>query len=346
MLSTEGTRVTADKKWHRLVYFLILALKLLSIHVAAAKLGISVDETAVTVPVEEMKKSSLLKKMFPITSKMFVRTKDGLTFRQIIQTLDDLVDQKELAIFAAVGWGLVPVTKSIYDLYANVTGRGLGYEEPVQAIKKAEKSKIREAYEVLTPWDDEKLEERIHGRINELTDAAALLYREDDDKGGVQFTGANGTPQKMAKVKGFVPSMAKALFPKKGATQQKLRPFNDSFMFHLVDHVSQASQIGFAVAVVDTVAHVMKLMGFTFQGWVDNATRLFSKVLYSGWITLRLTVLKRFILRKTLPDADDMGKLEVVDDLLNGVFYLIWLFHMLDYFEVQTGLAIKVCFLC
>lgn len=141
----------------------------------------------------------------------------------------------------------------------------MGYEEPVQAIKKAEKSKIREAYEVLTPWDDEKLEERIHGRINELTDAAALLYREDDDKVGVQFSGANDTQHKMAKVKGFVPSMVKALFPKKGATQQKLRPFNDSFMFHLVDHVSQASQIGFAVAVVDTVAHVMKLMGYTFQ---------------------------------------------------------------------------------
>lgn len=37
-----------------------------------------------------------------------------------------------------------------------------------------------------------------------------------------------------------------------------------------------------------------------------------------------------------------MGKLEVVDDLLNGVFYLIWLLQLLDYFEVQTGLALKV----
>jgi hypothetical protein len=150
-------------------------------------------------------------------------------------------------------------------LYANVTGRGLGYEEPVQVIKKAEKSKIREAYEVLTPWDDEKLEERIQDRINELTDAAALLYKEDEDKEGVQFSVADGTQPKMAKVKGFVPTMLKARFSKNGTTQQKLRPFTDSFLFHLVDHVSQASQIGFAVAVVDTVAHVMKLMGFTFQ---------------------------------------------------------------------------------
>ena len=35
--------------------------------------------------------------------------------------------------------------------------------------------------------------------------------------------------------------------------------------FIQVDHVSQASQIGFGVAVVDSVAHMMKLMGFTFQ---------------------------------------------------------------------------------
>eukprot|EP00804_Cyclotella_cryptica_P012990 CCRYP_002324-RC/>CCRYP_002324-RC protein AED:0.11 eAED:0.11 QI:227/1/1/1/1/1/7/165/529 len=342
MASSERTR---GKKWQRLLFFLTLALTLANIHVAAAaKRGIIVDETTVTVPTDEMKKPSLLTKMFPMISKMFIRTKDGLTFQQIIQTLDDLVDQKELSIFAVVGWGIVPVTKSFYELYANVTGRGLGYEEPVQEIKKAEKSKIREAYEVLTPWDDEKLEERIQGRISEFTDAAALRYKEEEEKRGVPVSGVNGTGPKMAKVKGFVPSKLKALFPEKGASQQKLPPFSESFLFHVVDHVSQASQIGFAVAVVDSVAHVMKLMGFTFQGWVDNSARLFSKVIYSGWITLRLTVLKRFILRKTLPNPGDMGKLEVVDDLLNGAFYLIWLFHMLDYFEVQTGLAIKSLF--
>jgi hypothetical protein len=80
------------------------------------------------------------------------------------------------------------------------------------------------------------------------------------------------------------------------------------------------------------------------QGWIDNATKLFSKVVYSGWITHRLALLKRFVLKKTLqPDAHDMGKLEVIDDLLTGVFYLVYLFHVLQYMEVQTGLAIKVC---
>lgn len=44
----------------------------------------------------------------------------------------------------------------------------------------------------------------------------------------------------------------------------------------------------------------------------------------------------------TIFDTSDMGKLKVVDDLLNGAFYLVWVFHMLDYFQVQTGLAVKV----
>lgn len=78
------------------------------------------------------------------------------------------------------------------------------------------------------------------------------------------------------------------------AKRGPLKPFGESFMFHLVDHLSQASKIGFAVAMVDSVAHMMKLMGFTFQGWIDNVSSLFSKIIYSGWITLRLTLLKRY----------------------------------------------------
>ena len=44
-----------------------------------------------------------------------------------------------------------------------------------------------------------------------------------------------------------------------------LPSFEDTVVFHVVDHVSQASQIGFAVAIVDSTAQVAKLMGYTFQ---------------------------------------------------------------------------------
>lgn len=86
------------------------------------------------------------------------RRGDGLSFKQILQTLDDVVDEKELMIFATVGWGLVPVTEFIYELFANVTGRGIDKKPAPAPTKKEKKSKIREAYESLTPWDDDKLE--------------------------------------------------------------------------------------------------------------------------------------------------------------------------------------------
>ena len=165
------------------------------------------------------------------------RRGDGLSFKQIIQTLDDVVDQKELIIFTSIGWGLVPITKFIYGLYAKVTGRG--QEKRVDETNNAEagerkrkireafdnnfyksnteiknKSKIREAYENWTPWDDEGLEETI---------------RHIGEKIG------------------------------------PLPNFEDTVVFHVVDHVSQASQIAIAVAIVDSTAHVAKLMGYTFQ---------------------------------------------------------------------------------
>lgn len=41
-----------------------------------------------------------------------------------------------------------------------------------------------------------------------------------------------------------------------------------------------------------------------------------------------------------------MGKMNVVDNLVDGLLYLVFLFHMLNYAEVQTGLAIKVRSFC
>jgi hypothetical protein len=187
------------------------------------------------------------------------RRVDGLSFRQIIQTLDDVVDEKELTIFAAVGFGIVPVTKSIYEVYANVTGRGLIEEQSVvhsEEVSKQKKSKIREAYEVLTPWDDEKLEESIHDKLSEIADAASSITKGEEE---------TKTTTDSSKRNVLIPNKLKSLFAKKRMKKGPMKQFKDTVLYHVVDHVSQASQIGMAVAVVDSVAHVMKLMGFHFQ---------------------------------------------------------------------------------
>lgn len=38
----------------------------------------------------------------------------------------------------------------------------------------------------------------------------------------------------------------------------------------------------------------------------------------------------------------DLGKLKVVDNLVDGVFYVVWAIRMLQYLEVETGIAVKV----
>lgn len=102
----------------------------------------------------------------------------------------------------------------MYGLYAKITGRGFKQEDMEDDDFVKTKSKVREAYENLTPWNDDQLKENI---------------RSIGEKSG------------------------------------PLAPFEDTYLFHAVDHVSQASQIGVAVAFVDSLAHMAKLMGFTFQ---------------------------------------------------------------------------------
>lgn len=46
--------------------------------------------------------------------------------------------------------------------------------------------------------------------------------------------------------------------------------------------------------------------------------------------------------RFDLNSGGDLGKLHVVNDLVDGLLYLGWVFHLLNYLEFQTGIAVKV----
>mmetsp|Transcript_5255 Transcript_5255/g.11626 ORF Transcript_5255/g.11626 Transcript_5255/m.11626 type:complete len:507 (+) Transcript_5255:69-1589(+) len=289
----------------------------------------NVDKEAEVVVVKaktELKKSALMGKLFPMFSNLFVRREGSPSFKQVFNALADLVDEREFALFAMIGWGLVPVTKSVYDVYANVTGRGLEGEDDEEDVDEGKplKARIREAYEVLTPWDDEKL--------------AASLGREVVGK------------EELGKKKAQSDSTGEG-----GVKRKKLTQFRDTLVFQVVDHISQASKISLAVVVVDCLALIGKMMGYNYGGLMGNAPRIFSKVVITGWIASRLSVFKRYFLKRALPDADgnafdfaseveDMGKLNVVDNLLNGVLYTLWLLHLLDFLEVETGFAVKSLF--
>ena len=45
----------------------------------------------------------------------------------------------------------------------------------------------------------------------------------------------------------------------------------------------------------------------------------------------------------SLGRTTDLGKLNLVDNLLDGTIVVVWLMRMLDFLEVETGFAVKVC---
>lgn len=74
---------------------------------------------------------------------------------------------------------------------------------------------------------------------------------------------------------------------------------------------------------------------------MDQTSKIFSKAAYSSWIAFRTKVLKRYFLERSI-GTSDLGKVNLVDNLLDGAIFAAWLLRMLDFFELETGFAVKV----
>jgi hypothetical protein len=82
------------------------------------------------------------------------------------------------------------------------------------------------------------------------------------------------------------------------------------------------------------------MMGFQHLV-MDHISGIFSNFAYSGWIAYRVKVLKRYFLEKAM-GTTDLGKVNLVDNLLDGTIIVLWMMRMLDFLEVETGFAVKV----
>lgn len=179
-----------------------------AILVASSSAAIVAEESdkALAVATREMDKNShLVGRLFPMFSKLFLRdSKSSFAFKDIFNAVVKCIDNREVALFAAIGWGLVPLSHAIYDFYENLTHSDNDTEtdDHQKEESRKEKGKIKQKLEKLTPWDDDKLNEKVH----EVEDK--FMHRE-------------------------------------------IRPFEDTLLFHLADHISQASKIGILVMSMD-----------------------------------------------------------------------------------------------
>ena len=239
----------------------------------------------------------------------------GLSLGQVFRDVTNVLDEGEIAVFALVGWGLVPFTRNLFEMYANSTssggifaaagldgdGGGAEADADESTATGSSKSFLRETYEVLTPWDDDRVNDRIH----------EMMPRRQ-----------KSPPNSETDARGMIP------------------PFRRTRLFHAVDHISQASKIGLSIIAVDCASLVARKFGYNPWGIMERLSRIYSKVVYTGWIAYRFKLLKRYFLDVLFPG--DLGKLLVFDQLADGLLYLCWAFSTLNYLEVQTGVALKV----
>jgi hypothetical protein len=207
--------------------------------------------------------------------------KNGLSFQQVIRAVSELADRREIAVLAAVGWGIVPLTRSAYEAYANVTERGIAVDDDVAEVdENSEKSasskskRIWEVYEGITPWDDT--------RMHEIYERVTHWDYDDFNRGGPD---------------GRIVKPISSEISQRG--KRRMVPFKESILYHVVDHISQASKIGLSIIVVDCVTFFARMMGYSAD-IMKHVPRIYSKVAYTGWVTRRLQAMKRYFLEQTM----------------------------------------------
>lgn len=162
-----------------------------------------------------------------------------------------------------------------------VEDNGAEAEAMIDEIPEKRYSKTKrmwEVYEGITPWDDNKMDTRMHEIYDRVIhwDDDVLTHRGQDSRSGTPTTNE---------------------ITKKG--KRTMVPFQESLLYHVVDHISQASKIGLSVILVDCVTFFARMMGYSTDV-MKHIPRIYSKVAYTGWITHRLQSIKRYFLEKTM----------------------------------------------
>jgi small-conductance mechanosensitive channel len=135
---------------------------------------------------------------------------------------------------------------------------------------------------------------------------------------------------------GSVPFLG-ALFHKFFKNNNK--PYETSYFMLIADHVSQAARIALVVYAVDCAVVVLGTLGFTFAH-VKPVTQVFAKVIYIAWASQRMSIFKRYLLGRAVSrKPDQLGRVSMIDRLVDGVIYICTGLFLLDTLNVEFGVG-------
>lgn len=120
--------------------------------------------------------------------------------------------------------------------------------------------------------------------------------------------------------------------------------FRDTTPHMVGDLVQQLSRLGLVCYLVDVIKVVLIEMGFGWRG-IPLLPKVFARSIYTLWAARRLAKLKKWMLCKIWDRrTDSMGRMAVIDHLLDAVLMLIATLIVVDVLSVELGLAVKSIF--
>jgi small-conductance mechanosensitive channel len=120
--------------------------------------------------------------------------------------------------------------------------------------------------------------------------------------------------------------------------------YNETYIYQLANHVSQAARIALVVYAVDLVVVVLNTLGFTYFH-VGQVSQAFAKIIYVAWASQRLSVFKRHILSEAVSHKpDQLGRVSMIDRLVDGLIYICTGLFLLDILNVELGVGLTSVF--
>eukprot|EP00550_Attheya_septentrionalis_P008918 CAMPEP_0198288990 /NCGR_PEP_ID=MMETSP1449-20131203/7327_1 /TAXON_ID=420275 /ORGANISM="Attheya septentrionalis, Strain CCMP2084" /LENGTH=455 /DNA_ID=CAMNT_0043987243 /DNA_START=159 /DNA_END=1523 /DNA_ORIENTATION=+ len=125
--------------------------------------------------------------------------------------------------------------------------------------------------------------------------------------------------------------------------ERKRKPLYILKQFGVTNIITQIARIELSVYAADVIKTTLSTIGFQCaNAWsVTN----FAKTIYTVWVVKKFLAFKQILLcRINKVSIDDMGRVELLDKIINGVTVAIAALLLLDFLAIKTGKALSGVF--
>jgi hypothetical protein len=123
--------------------------------------------------------------------------------------------------------------------------------------------------------------------------------------------------------------------------EHRRKRFDELKRFAASDILSQIAKIALSIYAVDVVCVVLGTLGFTFP-IVWGIPGAYAKIVYTCWCVKEFLLLKKVALCKAYKvEEENMGRVGLVDRLLNGIIVGVTSLLLFDWLSFKMGTASK-----